>query len=249
MNNTSTHHLLAPRRLSRGLSLVELLVGVAVGLFIVGGATKMVVDNLNSNRRALLETRVNQDLRAAADLIARDLRRSGYWQNAASGVWSGAGSPTPNPHRTVTVAGTSDLGTIAYSYAKDNDDTLDTNEQFGYEVSASGVLQYQAASGVPVQPITDPGTVTMTSDGFKITTTERSVELSGYCNCMTTLKCVAADFAVGGTYYASRPLTLVREYEIRIKGSSATDPLVTREIRETVRVRNDEISGSCPTIL
>jgi prepilin peptidase dependent protein B len=235
-------------RPARGLSLVELLVGVVVGLFIVGGAAKMIVDNLHSNRRTLLETRVNQDLRVAADLVARDLRRSGFWQNAASGLWNTTGAtPTPNPHRAVSVGGTSDLGTITYSYSKDNDNTLDTNEEYGYSV-ASGVLRYQAASGT-IQPVTDPNTLSIASDGFKIIGTERRVELFSYCSCMTQAKCVAADFDVAGAYYATRPYTVVREYEVRIKGTSATDTSVTREIRETVRVRNDEIVGVCPTIL
>lgn len=235
----------------RGLSIVELLVGVAVGLFIVGGAAKLVVDNLSANRRSLLETRVNQDLRAAADLVARDLRRSGYWQNAASGLWSSTGAPPiANPHRTVAVGGTSDLGTIAYSYAKDSNNVLDTNEQYGYSV-ASGVLRFQAASGV-VQPLTDPNTLAIAPDGFKIIGTQRIVELFSYCSCITTLKCLAPQFAPAsgvvpaGIYYAGRPYTIVREYEIRLKGTSTTDAAVTREIRETVRVRNDEIVGACP---
>ena len=58
------------------------MVGVAVGLFVAGGAAKLFVDNLSNNRRMLVETRINQDLRAATDLIARDLRRAGYWRNA-----------------------------------------------------------------------------------------------------------------------------------------------------------------------
>jgi prepilin peptidase dependent protein B len=233
----------------RGLSLIELLVGVVVGLFVVGGAAKLVVDNLNANRRNLLEMRVNQDLRAAADLVARDLRRAGYWENAASGVWSTAGvPPTPNPHRVLTVGGTSDLGTIAYSYARNADDALDSNEQHGYSV-ASGVLRYQAASGVD-QPITDPNTLSIAADGFKILSTSRTVELFSYCSCMTRLTCFASDFASSpvGAYYATRPYTVLREYEVRLKGTSATDSSVTREIRETVRVRNDEIVGACPNI-
>jgi prepilin peptidase dependent protein B len=238
-------------RLNLGLSMVELLVGVAIGLFIVGGAAKLVVDNLSANRRNLLETRVNQDLRAAADLVARDLRRSGYWQNAASGLWSSVGAPpVANPHRQLTVGGASDLGTIVYSYAKDNNNSLDSNEEYGYSV-ASGVLRYQASSGV-IQPVTDPNTLAIAADGFKIIPTQRTVELFAYCSCMTTLKCVAAEFAAAsgvtpaGIYYGTRPYTVVREFEVRIKGNSATDAAVTREIRETVRVRNDEIVGACP---
>jgi prepilin peptidase dependent protein B len=243
MHRSSLHAF----RRQRGLSLVEMLVGVVVGLFIVGGATKLVVDNLHSNRRNLLETRVNQDLRAAADLIARDLRRAGYWQNSINGIWSTAGvAPTPNPHRTVTKAGSAELGTLAYSYAKNNNNSLDAGEQFGYQV-ASGVLQYQVASG-NAQPVTDPNSVLIDANGFAITETQRSVELSDYCTCMVRLTCTAADFAASGPYTATRPLLLIRQFDVRLRGTSATDTAVTRELRETVRVRNDEISGTCPAI-
>ena len=235
-------------RYQHGLSLVELLVGVALGIFIVGGALKLTIDTVNTNRRALLETRVNQDLRAAADLVARDLRRAGYWNNALKGVWgSVAATPTPNPHKQVSTGGTSSLGTLAYSYSKDTNDTLDTSEQFGYDVS-SGVLRYQNAAGNS-QPITDPNSVLIDADGFAITQTQRQVELYSYCSCITQLKCFAADFATGGTYAATRPILTLRQYDIRIKGTSASDPNVKREIRQSVRVRNDDYSGTCPTIL
>jgi prepilin peptidase dependent protein B len=65
-------------RRQRGLSIIELMVGVAIGMFIIGGAIKLFVDMFGNNRRLLIETRVNQDLRATADIIARDLRRAGY---------------------------------------------------------------------------------------------------------------------------------------------------------------------------
>ena len=105
----------------RGLSIVELLVGIAVGLFVVGGAIKLMVDNLTNNRRMLVETRVNQDLRAAADLIVRDLRRAGYWQDAQAGIST---DPTiaavVNPHRVVDSSVANEL---TYSYAKNGNDT------------------------------------------------------------------------------------------------------------------------------
>ena len=34
-----------------GLSIVETMVGLTVGLFIIGGALKLFIDNLDSNRR------------------------------------------------------------------------------------------------------------------------------------------------------------------------------------------------------
>ena len=50
----------------RGLTLVELMVGLAVGLFVLAGATLVVSSQLNDNRTLLLETQIQQDLRAKA---------------------------------------------------------------------------------------------------------------------------------------------------------------------------------------
>ena len=67
-------------RRQRGLSIVELLIASALRLFLVGGAITLFIGNLTNSRQMLLDARINQDLRAAADLIARDLRRAGYWR-------------------------------------------------------------------------------------------------------------------------------------------------------------------------
>ncbi|NJK42625.1 MAG: hypothetical protein HC937_02780 [Aquincola sp.] len=96
-----TRGLAGRRARQRGLSVVELLIGAAVGLFIVGGAIALLVNQLRDNRVLLLETRVNQDLRSAADLVARDVRRAGYWGNALAGAVFPAAS---NPYRAVTPA-------------------------------------------------------------------------------------------------------------------------------------------------
>ena len=82
----------------RGLSIVELMVGIAVGMFVLAGASLLASSQLSDNRQLLLETQVQQDLRATADLIARELRRGGYWANAGSTVWPAA-APAVNPYR------------------------------------------------------------------------------------------------------------------------------------------------------
>ena len=65
------------RRSQTGLSIVELLVGVAIGLVITAAATLLMSGQLVENRRLLTETQLQQDLRAAADIMAREMRRAG----------------------------------------------------------------------------------------------------------------------------------------------------------------------------
>jgi prepilin peptidase dependent protein B len=236
--NTVRNH---PRpRAQRGLSIIEFMVGVTIGLFIVTGASKLLIDNLSSNRRLLIETRLNQDLRAAADIIARDLRRSGYWVNATSGVWGpGTTSVTPNAY---AAAASSTGASVTYAYARDANDVVDSNEQTGFRlatVSGVGVLQVlDGAAGWTA--LTDPATMNITA--FTPTLVTYTRNLSEYCNCLKLVPVSAACVVP----FANPPTLTIRRYEFVLTGASRADSSVVRTINETVRVRNDQLSGICP---
>lgn len=220
-------HRLTPRHLQAGLSLIETMVGIAVGLFIVGGALKLFIDNLDNNRRLLIETRVNQDLRAAADLIARDLRRAGYWQNAASGVWQPAGAATAiNPN--LAIAGECGVtNDITYSF----DDASGAPTSGGFRLVAGRIDTFVTSTW---QALTDPSTMTVTQ--FCITPLNRVVNLLP--------RCVVATCPAGST--TCPPTLTVRQYSLVLRGQARSDANVVRQLEEVVRVRNDELSGACP---
>ena len=235
----------------RGLSIIELMVGVAVGLFVVGGAAKLFVDNLSNNRRMLVETRINQDLRAATDLIARDLRRAGYWRNAHLQLTQG----TDNLYSPVAHVSATE---VTYKYAKDNNNTVESAERFGIKrdvdnATGRGVLELQVASG-NWQQITDPLTVDIPSTGLVIAPVSpvRIADLWDACPCLGELTCNDVDFVqdpvtlVKGVYFDTRPRLEIRQYTITVRGQSVAPPTITRQITETVRVRNDAVSGTCP---
>ena len=75
------------RSSARGLTLVELLIGMGIGLFLLAGATQMFANQVNGSRRLLLALRNQQDLQSAVDLLVRTLRRNGYAD--ADPGWSG----------------------------------------------------------------------------------------------------------------------------------------------------------------
>jgi type IV pilus assembly protein PilW len=218
---------LSMRAQQLGLSMVETMVGLTVGLFIVGGALKLFVDNLDSNRRLLVETRVNQDLRAAADLIARDLRRAGYWERATSGVWQGAASSvTPNPRAAVT----STANTVVYEYDKDSTDVYFA----GFRLDGGRILMRTSASAE--QEVTDPSAMTVTD--LNIAPVTRVIDLLSRCEVTT---CPA-----GST--TCPPTLTIRQFNLTLQGRAVTDARVVRQIEETIRVRNDQFSGACPPV-
>jgi type IV pilus assembly protein PilW len=220
------------RRVSRGLSLVELLVGLVIGLFIVGGAAYFTVNFNAENRRLLLEARLTQDMRAAMDVITRDLRRAGYWANAASGT-SIFGSTNPTitldgtGYATVTpTAASGAQSTVTYRYAKDTNDAVDANtEQFQFSV-ANGVLTTNIGNS-GAQPLTDANTTFV--DAFAVTMTEAQEDIT--CPSTCTTNC---------------PKIYIRELAVTLTGYSTIDPTIRRTLKNNVRLRNDRQSGVCP---
>ncbi|HET9820588.1 MAG TPA: hypothetical protein VFQ16_02065 [Burkholderiaceae bacterium] len=236
----------------RGLSIVEFLVGVTVGLFIVGGAAKLFADYMVSNKRLMLDTRVNQEVRAAADFVARDVRRAGYWNDSLTGVW-GTGSSTiaPNPHATASGVMSSTATSVTYTYARaasGNTAGLDSNEYAGFRLAnVNSVPTLQFLDGQNNwQSITDPGTVRITAFSVTPVTPALVNDLSKYCNCLSTLKCTLAQISDPTFNPAGAPTLAIPSFQITLTGQSITDSSVVRSISEAVRVRNPVLTGSCP---
>ena len=210
--------------------MVELMVGVAIGLFVVAGATLAVSNQLGDNRRLMLETQIQQDLRAAADVIARDLRRSGYWASAQDGVWhAGAVAVTTNPYTALTPAsGVAAEVRFGYSRGEVENNELDLNDEAGFRLVDAAI---QMRTGGQWQALTDSTTLRVTE--FRVTLNSQAVALSCFNAC-----------PVGAL--ACPPTQTVREVEVFIDGTAVHDPSVRRNARSNVRLRNDVINGACP---
>lgn len=217
------------------MSIVELMVGVAIGLFILAGASAMFVGNVTNSRRLLFEARINQDLRATMDLISRDLRRGGYWGNALAGtIASGSTSVTQaNPYSAVAMTGSTQ---IDYAYSRDviENNALDAGtEQFGFKLNTdSHAIQMNV--GGAWQTLTNTDIVTIT--GFTITPTETTIDIRAAC----------AKTCTDTSSAPTCPRVEVRSYNIVLTGTSTSDAAVIRTLRSQVRVRNDAMMGSCP---
>jgi len=226
----------ASYRRQRGFSLIELMVGITIGLFIIAGTLILFTGNLAENRRLVAQTRVEQDLRSIADLMTRDIRRAGYWGNAVKGTIAigATATTTANPYSATTVTPSSSSAALQYYFSRDTveDDALDSNEYFGYQLSSTGQIQMQTASGVNPSALNDSNYTIITS--FSITDSSPATLSLGY-------RCPAVCSA--GT--PNCPQMFVRRYDIVLTGQSKLDPSVVRTLRTSVRVRNDRTTGSC----
>ena len=76
-------HLPCPGRTSQrpkhqsGLSLVELMIAMVLGLVVIGGVTSVVVSNSQSYRASEALAQLQENARTAFELMARDIRQAG----------------------------------------------------------------------------------------------------------------------------------------------------------------------------
>ena len=223
----------APTRSQRGLTMVELLIGMVIGLFIVAAATSLLTGSLRENRRLMIESRLMQDLRTAANVVSRDLRRAGYWGAASAGVWtSGVPALLPNPN-TALAPDTAASDAVSFRFSRDTaeNNAVDPNEQFGFRLR-NGAIELQLGAG-NWQALTDSGTLAITA--FSVTPTVQDIALAGAC---------AGACPAGSP--SCPPHQLVRSLALVITGHAATDASVARSVRANVRLRNDAIVGACP---
>lgn len=212
-----------------GLSLVELMVGLALGLFVTVVMLTLVTGHLRENRSLLLETRLTHDLHAAAELVARDLRRAGYWAAAERGLaLPSVATPHANPYAELTSANDA----LGFRFSRDGIENhqVDDDDQFGFRLR-DGALQMQLGAG-NWQAMTDATALVVTRFDLRSRTDE--LPLGGFCS----KPCPPAT--------ASCPKQLIRRIAIDIAGRSSAEAQVERQVRNEVRLRNDVIVGACP---
>ena len=229
-----------------GFSLIELMVGIAVGMVVVAGASMMMTNQISEHRRLTLETQVQQDLRATADLMLRDLRRAGSRAAPQNGIWAPSAAAASNAYADINLVANQDGSVLEYSYSRhrdrsrpDADPFLDSEddaltsstERFGFKIEDGGILKFRI--GDRWQPLTDKGVLVITA--FNVILAEQQVSLSDLCS---------KPCPVGSA--TCPPSQRVRRYDISLTGHAVHDIKVERTIKVTSRIRNDQIVGACP---
>lgn len=215
-----------------GLSIVELMVGVTIGLIVVAAASLLMSTQLVENRKLLLEAQLQQDLRATADIITREFRRAGALPESRASavpavidtVWT-ATEPGAKKNTLLDRFGLDGAGYFTFNYWPPSTTTVLT--PFGFKLD-SGVIKTYLLGG-SAQSLTDGGVMTVTSFSF----TPRTVS-----SAVTRIPCPKACPDGTGNCW---PKVEVRNLGIRIEAKSARDGSVWRAVNSSVRVRNDTV--------
>ncbi len=207
----------------RGFSLVELMVAITLGLFVLAGVSYLHAEVVRANAAVLKTAHLQQTLWSLMALIADDVRRAGYWSRAELTL-DGTAANGYAPIRLV------DGDCLLYSYDEDKDDTdgaPDPEDQHGFRLSGAGVQLKTSDDGCGGTTCADCGSGTWwlmnDPDGVRVTAlsfslAERAEPFDG-----TGREIVA------------------REIGIRLEGEIAHDPAVRHRLDTSVSVRNHEI--------
>lgn len=206
-----------------GMSIVELMVGVAVGLMVTAAASLLMSGQLVENRRLAIETQMQQDLRAAMDIMSRELRRSGSngEVQVLSSIWYPGG---PSAGRNDT-ADDLVLSTTQINYWYTTPDSL--SGPFGYKKDGTVLRTFL---GETWQELTDPNIMSVTAftPSFSAEPTSAAIVLP------------CPKLCPDGTT-ACWPKHQVRTARLDVEAQAKRDSTVKRAISGSVRLRNDYV--------
>lgn len=146
-----------PPSRQQGVSLVELMVALLIGLFIIGASISVFTATIGANSTQIRSAKLNNELRTVMTYITRDMRRAGY------NNWSIADMTNRNFPSNAQAAANITASSAEVSYYLDS---ANTAQRFGFQHSGNVIQAKIGASGTWTD-LTDPSVLEIT--GFNIT--------------------------------------------------------------------------------
>jgi type IV pilus assembly protein PilW len=202
----------------QGMSLVEMLVSLVAGLVVVAGGISLFTSVIVSGNTTLMLSRLNQDVQAVTDIIARDIQRAGYDPNAVALVGNSppsASAYTFSTEKDLWPASPATATCIRVKY-RDTEEGANVGRIYSY-IAASQQLRVKDNSASSALSSADCDT----GGNQLVSSTEVVIDNLGF------------DLVSG-----SIP-TGVRAVNIRITASHARNPDLSISLERRVKVRND----------
>lgn len=215
------------KKYQSGFTFTELMVALALNVFLLAALIAIFSANINHYRRSLNLNRLNQQLQTAMEIMVSDIRRAGYSATASNDVGTGQ-------NNNAFVASGVDISTnvsnncILFAYDHDNNGALPAvsssvdDERYGFRV-INQTLQSRppgasfscTANASDWENMIDPGFIEITNLTFTLTT---------------------SSITVGpGTQGLQQ-----RSVDITLTGRLTSDTSITKTLTQHVRIRNDK---------
>lgn len=103
---------------ARGFTLVELMVGLVVGMIVVAGVTSVYIANIRGSSMTLRSAKLNDELRAVANVMTNDIRRAGHIDLQSAAISTGFDNAFAN--RTAASGTITDISIYSYNDSTPN---------------------------------------------------------------------------------------------------------------------------------
>lgn len=201
-----------PTSTQKGFTLIEILIGLVIGLIGMAAAISITTGVVRSNKDNLNAIRLNLELQGVMDIMTRDLLRAGYWS-----VSNGDSSDNIYMTSTNGIAFTTSQITFSYDADSSDDNTIihPATDFFGYRRNFNNTLnafevQSRTTQAGDWQALTDARVINIATLNFR----DESLDLD------------------------SNGTPDINYVGITLAGALTSDPTVRRTFTQWVRVRN-----------
>ncbi|TCK05943.1 PilW family protein [Marinobacterium mangrovicola] len=233
-----------------GYTLIELMVGLLVGLIVLSGVIYIFLTALRSSTDVLNSTRLNQEVATLSDLMTGELRRAGYWNAQASGA-AGTSPYSGDPAGEMALNIVSST-CVLYSYDKQSAglSTVADTDRSGFRLyptsGDNGELQYKASAASisdSSQCTNDAGWVSLTDSSFMYVTSLAITDTSeSRCYSLTSSAASEAFMSPGCTSFGADPYVTVRVVSVAFSAEVSRDDSWQNRVSETVKIRNNTLT-------
>ena len=150
MNFPTRTHAFANRQIQRGLSLIELMISITIGLLILAALTTLFVNQSRARNELDKSNRMIDNGRYALELLSGNLRLAGFYGNYAP---SGAPTATPDPCDLATITNPATNLNVLFHHVQGYDAAAAASQIASLPASCG--FTYTAGSATTLKPGSD----------------------------------------------------------------------------------------------
>lgn len=210
-------------RYQAGFSLMEAMISLALSTVVTSAMVLLMGNSMGTATRIIEMSQLSDELRNVTSMMSRDVRRANYNPNSLV-CW---GNPNCNIGTDVSVESSGGNDCLLYNLWREAPDGANLIGGGGFWLNAnSGAIEMWTGEVAPSSCGGD-GWVEVTDPGFvEITAFDIDDDAGSFCA------------ELHGVQLRSR------QVRMRIEGRLAIDSSVVREVEDTIKVRNEMVSGS-----
>lgn len=229
---------LKPNRRQRGMTLVELMIGITISMLVIAGTIAVYLTSVRGGGDTVRLARLNQETRALFEIMTSELRRTGY---CVPNPVQPSGCITDPPQEDIIIS--DDEACVLYYYERDS--VNPTRNVLGFRLKPDDdiveMLPEGSFSGTSITDscdattgwfaLTDPESVSVTELEFSLDETQ-CMDLS---DGDVTVGLCPTPLAANSRFYE------VRRLRIQVTAQDARDLDSTVNLSEVVTFRNSRL--------